>query len=263
MIQRFHNASAAVHLRRQWAAAGIVGALALTAAGGVLATRLSVRLSLTWLLASGAALTFLMVRVRRHLHLNQRADGVLAASLGPANRITLVRGVLISAIIGFVFLPRSMVHFEILKWVPGTVYILAALLDLLDGWTARKTGTATELGRRLDTEFDALAVLSGAGLALRWGKASVVFVLVGLAYYLFRLACRRRRRRGLPVSPLPPSRIRRPLAGSAMGVAGIVLLPPVPAEIARILTLAVAVPFLANFVYDYIAVTRRGDARAP
>jgi CDP-diacylglycerol--glycerol-3-phosphate 3-phosphatidyltransferase len=263
-VSRVRHNSAEVQLQREWTAAGIGGGMLLIAAGAVLASGLGISPGLIWLLASGTVLVLQLLVVRRHLHLNHRSDGRLLPSLGTANRITLFRGLLIAGLAGFVFLPRSTANVENWRWVPAAIFILASLLDLLDGWTARKTATETELGRKLDTEFDALTILAGGVLALRWEKASLWFILVGLAYYLFRLGCRLRKQRGLPSAPLRPSRIRRPLAGTAMGLTGAVLLPVMSAELGRSLTLIFTIPFLGNFIYDYLTVSRRiGNVKAP
>lgn len=263
-MSRVQHNSAGVQLRKQWAAAGIGGGVLLTAAGVALCFGLGASPGIVWLLAAGTVLVLQLLVVRRHLHLNHRSDGRLLASLGTANRITLFRGLLIAGLAGFVLLPQSTANVEYWRWAPAAIFILASLLDLLDGWMARKTATETDLGRKLDTEFDALAILTGGLLALRWEKASPWFILVGLAYYLFRLGCRLRKRRGLPTARLRASRIRRPLAGTAMGLTGAVLLPVMPAELGRILTLIFTFPFLGNFIYDYMAVSRRiGNVNAP
>jgi len=255
--QPIHNTVAFSGLRKQWTAAVCGGGILLAAAWAALAAALGLHRSLIWLLSSAALLAVQLGLLRSRLHLNRRADGATMVSLGAANRVTVLRGLLIAGAFGFVFLPPSTAAIEGLNWIPAAALILAALLDLVDGWLARKTDTVTLLGQTLDTEFDALMILVGALLAVRWGKASGWFILVGLAYYLFRLGCRLRKRWSLPTRPLPASPVRRPLAGSVMGVAGAVLLPPVSADIGRILTLIVGVPFLLNFVYDYLAVCSR------
>jgi len=261
--QTFQNTSVFSRLLREWAAVVLGGGILLAAACAGLAAALGLQRALIWLLASGVLLAGQMGLLRNRLHLNHRPNGSLSATLGAANRVTLLRGLLIAGVFGFVFLPTSAANVDTLKWIPGIALILAALLDLVDGWIARKTDTVTPLGQALDTEFDALMILVGAILAVYWGKASGGFILVGLAYYGFRFGCLLRKRWQLPTGRLPSSHLRRPLAGSAMGVAGAVLLPPLSADIGRMLTLAFAVPFLANFVYDYVAVCRSGDRNAP
>ena len=46
---------------------------------------------------------------------------------------------------------------------------MAAILDLADGWVARRTGTATAVGARFDMEVDALLILVLSALVWRYG----------------------------------------------------------------------------------------------
>lgn len=77
-------------------------------------------------------------------------------SLGPADRITLVRAWLTCAAAGLVVvgLLAGAVTAPLVA-----VASVALLLDLVDGWVARRTGTATRFGARFDLEVDALLVL--------------------------------------------------------------------------------------------------------
>src|SRR5262245_37840638 len=45
-----------------------------------------------------------------------------------------------------------------LRWVALTIFILAAVTDMLDGWYARRFGQWTTLGRMLDPIADKLLV---------------------------------------------------------------------------------------------------------
>src|SRR6185503_17128116 len=56
-------------------------------------------------------------------------------------------------------------------------------LDVLDGWLARRTGTASELGARFDGEVDAFLLLVLSVYVARGFGAWVV--LIGAARYLF------------------------------------------------------------------------------
>lgn len=67
----------------------------------------------------------------------------------PANILTVSRIVLALALI---FLPGLSLSFAVL-------YVLAGMTDVLDGWVARKTGTASEAGARLDTVADIVFVI--------------------------------------------------------------------------------------------------------
>ena len=63
-----------------------------------------------------------------------------------ADTITSVR---IASSLFLLFLPLGSVGFLV-------VYTLTGLTDVLDGWLARKTGTASDFGARLDSAADLL-----------------------------------------------------------------------------------------------------------
>jgi phosphatidylglycerophosphate synthase len=77
-------------------------------------------------------------------------------SLGPADRVTLGRGVLVGSVAAIVVdrvgegVPTAMV-------VAFTAVALA--LDCVDGQVARRTGTSSALGARFDMEVDAFLIL--------------------------------------------------------------------------------------------------------
>ena len=109
------------------------------------------------------------------------------APIGPANLVTAVRAVLVAAIAAAGLAPPAP-RVAAAVVVVGTV---AALLDLLDGWLARRTGTASAFGARFDMEVDAalILVLSCAGVAVRRDRP------VGAAVGPDALRLRGRRRR--------------------------------------------------------------------
>ncbi|MDG4757648.1 CDP-alcohol phosphatidyltransferase family protein [Micromonospora sp. WMMD710] len=79
-----------------------------------------------------------------------------ASRLGPADRVTLTRAVLVGAVTALVV--DSFVR-------PAPVALLVAvsavalLLDAVDGQVARRTGTVSALGARFDMEVDAFLIL--------------------------------------------------------------------------------------------------------
>ncbi|MGV9981255.1 CDP-alcohol phosphatidyltransferase family protein [Micromonospora wenchangensis] len=76
--------------------------------------------------------------------------------LGPADRVTLARGVLVGGVTALVVTGFSgPTPLSVL--VPMTAVALA--LDAVDGWVARRTGTASTLGARFDMEVDAFLIL--------------------------------------------------------------------------------------------------------
>ncbi|MBX2801101.1 MAG: CDP-alcohol phosphatidyltransferase family protein [Myxococcales bacterium] len=106
--------------------------------------------------------------------------------LGAANRLTLLRSVLVSVMAAFVLEPAA----ELWSWALVGLACAAFALDWVDGRVARATGTASPFGARLDEELDGLTVLVLAALALTLGRAGIWVLLAGLARYLYLAATR-------------------------------------------------------------------------
>lgn len=106
-----------------------------------------------------------------------------AAALGPADRVTLVRASLVGAVAALMA-----AAFVRSAAVPAlvTLSVVALVLDAVDGWVARRTGTASPLGARFDGEVDALLILV---LSVYVANLIGPWVLVmGAARYLFLVA---------------------------------------------------------------------------
>lgn len=189
------------------------------------------------------AVVFGRVVVRAH-----RRDGPQRLTL--ATGVTLLRAAFLAVLAGFL-----LTSVETARWLAGGLFAAAVVLDAVDGPLARARGSVTELGDGLDTEVDGLTVLLGAVLVVSTGVAPVVFLLVGVARPAFAVGCWWRRRTGRPVVSLPPSRLRGLLGGVVMVVIWLALVPVPGTTVSRVLTVAVAVPFLANFGRDWLAVT--------
>jgi phosphatidylglycerophosphate synthase len=112
-----------------------------------------------------------------------------------------------------------------LAWIPGGLYLAVALLDAVDGWAARAAGGETRLGEVLDTEVDALGLLVASLLLVSDGRAPLVFLSVGLGYYVVGAASRLRSWRGQAVGNVQPRATARLIAGCQMGFAAAALLP--------------------------------------
>ena len=130
--------------------------------------------------------------------------------LGPANQVTLGRGVLTALLIALAGeTTTSGVDAgtgAFLAWMALTLALLATLLDGVDGHLARRLGWASPLGARFDMEVDALLI---AGLALLlWSleRAGPWVLAAGTLRYLFVAAAFRWPWLG---QPLPPSRRRQ------------------------------------------------------
>ena len=125
----------------------------------------------------------LLAMVWRGLSYNYRpGERKILPSIGAGNQLTIMRGVMIAFLAGFIFSPLPSGW---LVWLPGLIYILAALFDLFDGYLARRTNQVTRLGKILDMNLDGLGVLVGCLLIVQYGQAPFWYLLVGLERYLF------------------------------------------------------------------------------
>jgi phosphatidylglycerophosphate synthase len=103
-------------------------------------------------------------------------DVLLAPTRGPANRVTLIRALLVCAVAGFSFGGGHTV---------GVVALasLALVLDGVDGWVARRTRTVSAFGARFDMEVDAFLILVLSVYVAR--SAGWWVLLIGAARYVF------------------------------------------------------------------------------
>ena len=189
------------------------------------------------------------------LSLNYDSDsGTQFHDLGFGNRVTLLRGLLISATAGFLGSNQSTVS-EFALFSPAVFYTVAAIGDALDGYIARVTNQTSHLGRELDNALDALGLLIAPALAVLWGKLEVWYLGVSISYYIFRLGVFLRTQANLPVYPLPPNPFRRRIAGYQMGIVATSLWAPVPAELTRPIGTLLMVPLLVRFILDWLHVS--------
>jgi phosphatidylglycerophosphate synthase len=166
-----------------------------------------------------------------------------AAAAGSANRVTLARATLVGGVTALVA--------DELAGAPGsaartaTLLVLASValvLDLADGWVARRTGTSSELGARFDMEIDALLILVLSVLVSRtlglWvlalGVMRYAFVLAGRLWPWLRGA-------------LPPSRARKVVAA----IQGVVLVVAAAPFVPRPVAAAAVAVALATLVWSF------------
>jgi len=240
-------------LRRDWALVVAAFVLALVALGAGVAGLTGHPSAARWAVPAGGVAAFELWFLRRHLGANH-AEGAAArpyGSLGAANALTLVRGGAFAAVAGFAVVDPT----TELAWLVAALYGGGCALDWIDGFAARRAGRTTVLGARLDMAFDTLGFLVAPVVGVLWGKLPVWYLSLSLARYLFRAGRGLRRRRGRPVYDLPPSRVRRPLAGVQMAFITLALAPVLPATTVRTLAAIVLVPSLAVFARDYLVVS--------
>ncbi|AZH27114.1 CDP-alcohol phosphatidyltransferase family protein [Haloplanus aerogenes] len=199
-----------------------------------------------WVLVAGVVLAYEVGYLAYHLD-----DGTAALAL--PNLVTLVRGGLYAAAAGFLLVPPA----PAVRWAPAVCYGTGIVLDLVDGRLARRRGRTTDLGAKLDLAFDTLGFLVAPLVGVAWGRLPVAYLSLSAARYVYRAGIGWRKRRGQPVSDLPESRVRRPLAALQMGFITVALAPVLPVSVVHPLALVVVAPSLAVFARDYLAVTGR------
>ena len=156
------------------------------------------------------------------------------SKFGPANRVTMLRLMLVALVTGLVGEPA-------VPRVAAAAVILTAViaaLDGVDGWLARRSGMTSDFGARFDMETDALLIMVLSVLVWQHEKAGGWVLLGGLMRYGFVAA-------GwlLPwmAGPLAPTQRAKVIAVSHMMGLGVALAPIVPSPrsaIAAALTLA-------------------------
>jgi CDP-diacylglycerol--glycerol-3-phosphate 3-phosphatidyltransferase len=253
----------AAELRRRfsrgWAILAAVHAVILSTGVGLLWLLRGSGPARLWGIKVGAVLAFelLLPLARRRYVL----DGEnLQRMWGAANLLTLFRGLLVALLAGFLFAPRPE---GAAAWLPALLFTTAAAVDFLDGWWARHTSSQTHLGSLLDMEFDAVGILLAVALTVQYRALPAPFLAVGVARYLFVAAAALRRRRGRPVHGLPPSYLRRRLAGFQMGVLAVILWPVAQPPATTIAEGLVGIPLLAGFLRDWLVVSGRLDPQDP
>jgi CDP-diacylglycerol---glycerol-3-phosphate 3-phosphatidyltransferase len=241
-------------LRWEWGGYVLLGLTFLLAFFLILHQFWAVDYAWHWLALAGMISIYQFIYLFAHLKENRLKSeaGGLFPNLGLANWITITRAMLNAALAGFLLSPRPE---GLLVWVPSLLYLVSALMDFADGIAARVTGRMTVLGEMLDMHWDGVGVLIASLLAVLYGQAPVLYLLVGLARYLFLFGQWLRKRQGLPIYDLPPNRIRRPFAGVQMMFIAVILMPLYTSLVTRLVAWVFMLPFLLNFFVDWLAVS--------
>ena len=222
--------------------AAILGLLATAALLGVVSATAGLGIA-GWIvgLATGSAATALLATAR------MRSD---QPAIHPADWVTLTRMLLIAGVAGLVADSFS-------RPVPITALVtlsaVALVLDAVDGQVARRTGTATPLGARLDGEVDAFLILLLSIIVARDYGGWVL--VIGAARYALLLA-------GWLIpwlaAPLPP-RYWRKVVAAVQGIVLTVAASGVPSRLAGMIAVAAALLLLAeSFGRDVIWLYRTG-----
>jgi phosphatidylglycerophosphate synthase len=174
---------------------------------------------------------------------------------GPADRVTLGRTVLIggSATVGIMVLAGEL---SPRPWWLLVLVAPALALDGVDGFVARRTGTASAAGARLDMEMDAalLLVLSAVSIrSLGWW----VLALGGMRYAFVAAAWFRPHLQ----APLAFSQFRRVVAAVQGVTLAVALAPILPLPSARAVVALALVLLVVSFGRDVRTLERAERAR--
>ncbi|MCS7248191.1 MAG: CDP-alcohol phosphatidyltransferase family protein [Anaerolineales bacterium] len=237
-------------LHKRWLLTLLAFGLFLWGMNFILAANWGASIRWLWTVAAGAFCAYVLAVLWKALPLNYRVeDRAFLPYFGAGNLVSLFRGWLLAALAGFLFTPLPVGW---MAWLPGTLYILNGIADLFDGYLARRLRQVTVMGERLDMSLDGLGVLFASILLFRYGTLPFWVLFVGLARFLFLLVAKLREKLGKPVYDLPPSNLRRALAGAQMGFLGAVLLPVFTPPATVWAGAFFSLPFLLNFGRDLL-----------
>jgi CDP-diacylglycerol--glycerol-3-phosphate 3-phosphatidyltransferase len=248
-----HNQHALAALRRHWLW------IALLYAGATVITFLLLRAvwdpgyALRWLLLTVLFALRPLWLLWHHLDENHSHDDArLYAQLGYANWTTLIRGWFMAATGGFIGSPWPMGW---LGWLPAFFYMLAVMLDGIDGYLARVTGQTTKLGETLDISLDAWGALLVIGLGVWYGQLPLWYLLLGFSRQLFMAGQRWLTQRGRPVYEMTPSMERRAAAAAQMGFLSLMLWPIFAPPTTTIAAVLLGGQLFLSFSRDWLVVS--------
>ena len=167
-------------------------------------------------------------------------------AMGPANGVTLARGVLVSAVAAMIGEPSAAAWL----WLTTPLAMVALALDGVDGYVARRCDVESPFGARLDMELDALLTMVLAVLVWQTGRAPAWVLASGAMRYAFVAAA--------VVAPwlrapLPPRYRRKVVCVLQIGSLILCLLPflapPLTVVIAAVGLLALSGSFAVDVVW--------------
>ncbi len=237
-------------LVRRWVLTLLTFLAFLAAMNTLLAANWSAPIRWSWTMAAAAFCAYVLATLWKALPFNYRIDdGYFFPFFGAGNLLSLMRGGFLAALAGFLVSPQPTAW---LAWMPGILYILNGIADLLDGYLARRAHQVTAMGERLDMSLDGLGVLFASLLLYRYGTLPMWILLVGTARFIFLLVTNIRHKLAKPVYELPPSPLRRALAGAQMGYLGAALLPVFSPPATIWAGAFFSFPFLVHFGRDLL-----------
>ena len=183
--------------------------------------------------------------LQNHCHTDHR--------LGTADKVTLVRAAVAALYAGLLFHGDTASD---LGWWLAVVAGIALALDGIDGWIARRTGTASPFGARFDMETDAFFILVLSCLVWQLGKVGAWVLAIGAMRYVFVAAAIMQPRLN---APLFPSKRRQVICVVQVAALVICLLPSVGPGLASTAAAVALLSLIYSFSYDIIWLARQAS----
>lgn len=242
-------------LRRQWVFLAGIGGAGIAGIAGFLVWSRGLPAAARWGIPTAFVLAWVLLRMRKGLELNHPpGDLRLRPSLGTANFLTFGRAALTASLAGFLFQAPMVSPGPVRDWLPGILYLIAVVMDFIDGHLARATHSVTRLGEFLDTEVDALGLLVVSLLLVSSARAPLPYLMAGIGYYALQAAVRLRRAAGHPIGRTAPRAGARWVAGCEMGFAAAALLPIFGPEATRPAAWVMALALGVSLSLDWMIV---------
>ncbi len=191
------------------------------------------------------AITICIIALKRQLGSDLR--------FGPADRITLARTAVAALCAGLLFQGNSAVALG--WWLPAIAGVSLAL-DGVDGWLARRTGTASEFGARFDMEIDAFFILVLSAIVWQLDKSGPWVLAIGAMRYAFLGAAMFVPRLN---APLFKSRRRQTVCVIQVAALVICLIPIIGAQVATVVAAVALLALCYSFAVDIAWLLRHGD----
>jgi CDP-diacylglycerol--glycerol-3-phosphate 3-phosphatidyltransferase len=240
-------------LRRRWGGVALLYVATWWLTYQLLQVTWHVGFAARWRYFSAIMVLVLLAILWRGLPHNRRSESSrLWPTLGHANRLSLVRGILLFLLAGFIFLPRPTIA---LTWLPALLYTADRITDLFDGYLARITRRESKLGAILDIELDGLGLLVAVVLGVQYGLLPIWYLPLAVSRQLFVAGMSLRRRAGLPNRDLPPSDNRRIIAGFQTGFLSVMLWPIMTPAVTHLAAYLFAIPLIYSFGRDWLVVS--------
>lgn len=181
-----------------------------------------------------------------------RSGATHTVTLGLADYLTLVRGLFICVLTGFLCSPQPSGW---LAWIPGFFYLTVVSIDGVDGFLARRLKQASVFGEILDREFDGLGTAVATLLAYQYGKVPVFYLPVAGLYYAFQTGLWLYQKMGRPVSALKNSNYSKIVGGLNSVFLSVALWPVFGPPASFIAATIIMLFIIASFIKDWMVVT--------